>query len=100
MLLESADTELDRFDTPITDWDDIEELIGDTELSWFLMKLATIPFIGSYIKKQQFDKISTSYEILVNFVESHEKAHILINEVIQDRKYINIIIEETRVNMH
>jgi hypothetical protein len=35
VLLESADTELDRFDTPITDWDDIEELIGDTDPSWF-----------------------------------------------------------------
>lgn len=34
VLLESADVELDRFDTPITDWDDIEELIGDADPSW------------------------------------------------------------------
>lgn len=99
-LMESADTELDRFDSPITDWDDIEELIGDANPSWFSLKCANLPLIGNYIKKQQFDKITTSYDILVNFVESHEVAHILINEVIQDRKYINIIIEETRVNIH
>ena len=34
VLLESADTELDQYKTPISDWEDIEELIGDSKVSW------------------------------------------------------------------
>jgi hypothetical protein len=100
ILLESADTELDKFDTPIADWDDILNLVGDTNPSWFKVKLANFPLVGSYLKKQQFNRVSTYYDILVNFVESHEMAHKLMYEVIEDRKYANIVVEETRVNIH
>ena len=34
VLQESADTELDQFDTPIQDWDDIEKIIGDSDINW------------------------------------------------------------------
>jgi len=78
VLLESADTELDRFDTPISDWDDIERQIGDANPSWLSLKLVKYPLIGNFIKKKQFDKISTHYDIIVNFIESHQQAHKLI----------------------
>lgn len=73
-LLESADKEMDNFETPISDWDDIENLIGDASISWFLLSLSNLPLVGNYVKNQQFELISNAYEIIVNFVESHEEA--------------------------
>lgn len=88
VLMESADIELDEYDTPIQDWADIERIVGDSDISWIEQKLSTIPCLGNIIKNRQFVKLSTSYEIVVNFVESHEQAAKLILEIIQDRKYV------------
>lgn len=82
VLLESADIELDEYDNPITDWADIERQIGDSDISWLEKKLEKLPIIGYYIKARQFNKLSTAYEIVVNFVESHAKAAKKIMEVI------------------
>ena len=50
VLLESADIELDEFESPITDWADIEKQIGDSDISWIEQKLSTLPIIGKVIK--------------------------------------------------
>jgi hypothetical protein len=99
VLLESADKEIDNKDTPISDWEDIEQLIGDSRISWFQLSLSELPLIGNYMKRKQFEIISTSYEIVVNFYESHVQAQSLISKVIKDRKYVEEVIEEGRINM-
>jgi hypothetical protein len=82
VLLESADIELDEFDNEITDWADVERIVGDSDINWVEQKLSKLPIIGEYIRKRQFSKLSTAYEIVVNFIESHDKAAKLISEII------------------
>ena len=82
VLLESAEFELDEFESPIADWADIERQIGDSDFSWIEQKLSTLPIIGDQVRKRQFKRLSTAYEIVVNFVEAHEKTAKLIMEII------------------
>lgn len=96
VLMESADTELDEDQTPISDWEDIETLIGDSNVSWLEMKMINLPLIGTWVKNKQVYKITTSYEIIVNFIESHEQTQQLLLKIFQDKKYANIIVEEGR----
>jgi hypothetical protein len=82
-LMESADTAMDTItdestlDLPLEDWKWIFNYVGGnegSEISWFTLKFGQFPEIGPYIRKRAYNKLSLHYDILVNYVECHEKT--------------------------
>jgi hypothetical protein len=42
------------------------------------------PIIGKWLQKSLFNKLSVSYDILLNYLEAHEEAYSILDEVIDD----------------
>jgi len=48
--------------------------------------LKKIPIIGKLLRKIFFERLATSYDILLNFIEAHQKGLEMLDEVIDDNK--------------
>jgi len=48
--------------------------------------LKKIPIIGKLLRKIFFERLATSYDILLNFIEAHQEGLEMLDEVIDDNK--------------
>jgi len=52
----------------------------------FFNYLNKIPIIGKLLRKIFFERLATSYDILLNFIEAHQEGLEMLDEVIDDNK--------------
>jgi hypothetical protein len=84
ILIESADRALDHENTPMKDWGFLKTyLVSDTFVNC-LGFFSQIPFIGKMFRSHLFNHFSLSYDICVNFIESHEEASKMLIKVIEN----------------
>jgi len=79
----------------MADWDFIENyLISDNFvkcISW----LTTVPLIGKFFYSYVFEHFSLSYDVIVNFIGAHESAENMLKSVIESKKFVDYIIQES-----
>lgn len=51
--------------------------------------LKRFPVIGKLVKKVFFERLATSYDILLNYIEAHKEALEKLEEVIDNEKIKN-----------
>ena len=56
--------------------------------------LQNVPIIGSLLKRAAFSRIATVYDMLVNYIESHSKAQKMLKSVINDKDFVQKILNE------
>ena len=97
--MEAADRALDHEDTPIDDWGFINSYVLSDVYLKVLSCLVKIPCIGRLFKNHLFDHFSIAYDTCVNFIEGHEEASKMLMTVIQDGEFVQLIINESMVNI-
>jgi len=55
-------------------------------------------FFSFLFRKYLFDSFSRSYDIIVNFIDAHEEATKNIQNVIENKHFVDTILGESQVN--
>jgi len=76
------------------DWEFINSYIVSDSWISTLSNLTHIPFLGRLFHQYLFEHFSLSYDILVNFIEGHEEASHMIQQVILNKDFVTRILEE------
>ena len=95
VLMESADRSLDHESDPIKDWEFIHSYVMSHTLLDIFTWLSHRPCLGRFFKSHLFEQFSLSYDIIVNFVEGHERSRKMIQMVIENKEFVNRILEES-----
>ena len=65
-----------------------------TDVYNYEKSLQNVPIIGSWLKRAAFSRIATVYDMLVNYIESHTKAQKMLKSVINDKDFVQKILNE------
>ena len=95
VLKESADRALDYEDKELTDWMFIQTYMTSSTYFKFMRTLSNLPLIGRFFNKAMFYHSSMCYELAVNFLEGHELARNLIENVVDPGVLRKIQAEST-----
>ena len=95
VLMEAVDRAMDNEDTPMQDWSFVLSYIISDNYLKFLSTLSQAPLIGKIFRSYLFDHFSLSYDIIVNFIEGHDQATKMIQQVIQNKNFVNKILLES-----
>lgn len=60
--------------------------------------MAKLPCCGGYYRRALYQKFLQSYDIIVNFISAHDEATKLIQSTIQDKKFVEKVVAESRKN--
>ena len=61
--------------------------------------LSKLPCVGGIARSLMFDSLAFSYDMSVNFVEAHEQASKLIQGIIQNKEFVEVILGEAKKNV-
>ena len=98
VLIESADRALDHEEHPMKDWEFIKSYIVSDSWIAALSELTQIPLLGRLFNQYLFEHFSLSYDILVNYIEAHEEASHMIQQVILNKDFVTKILDEANLN--
>jgi len=79
-LNESVDRALDHDEMPMADWDFIFTYITSERSAKILRFIKSLPLIGYFTKRQLFSQFSFSYDVIVNFLEGHAHALLIMQQ--------------------
>ena len=99
VLIEAADRSLDHEADPMRDWEFIKSYIVSERTLYILNVMQGWPCIGKYSKKYLFNKITKSYDVIISYIEGHEKANSMIQSIIENKYYVNKILSESFINV-
>ena len=96
VLMESADRALDHEETEMEDWNFIKSYIMSENFVKFTIELSKLPCIGKLFKRYLHEHFTHSYDIMINFIEGHEQSTKFINNVIENKDFVNKILLESQ----
>lgn len=100
VLMESADRALDHEENEMEDWNFIKSYIMSETFVKITIELSKLPCIGKLFKRYLHEHFTLSYDIMVNFIEAHEKSKKYIDNVIENKDFVNRILVESQNNVH
>ena len=80
------------------DWEFIKSYIVSDSWIAALSELTQIPLLGRLFNQYLFEHFSLSYDILVNYIEAHEEASHMIQQVILNKDFVTKILDEANLN--
>lgn len=100
-LNEAVDIAIDNKDKVINDWETVLKQVNSKNNDFtavFTQYLENVPLVGRLVKKAAFARVASIYDILVNYIESHTKAHRVLKSLIEDKEFVgHILLEATRM---
>lgn len=96
VLMESADRCLDDESQPMHDWDFIQSYLMSTAAMQLFGRLSQIPLIGKLFRHYIFEDLALSYDIVINFIESHESADRMLQAIIENKDFVCKILKESQ----
>lgn len=97
ILIESADRALDHEADPLADWEFINSYIVSD--GWYLKAMQSLtgtPLVGALFRRLLFSHFTKAYDIIVTFVDCHEEASAMISNVIENRRFVDQIVAESK----
>ena len=75
-LNEAVDIAMDNLEEVINDWGTVLKVVNQTHISVYKYEryLQNVPVLGKLFQKAAFLRIARVYDMLVNFIDSHQKA--------------------------
>lgn len=98
LLMQAANFDIDNAIQRMNSWDFINHGLINQQYMNILFKLKFTPIIGRLARNLLFNHISSAYDIVIGYIESHEKAESIFNQFPLDERIIAEIIIESMEN--
>lgn len=99
ILIESADRCMDDESQPFADWVFIQTYLISNSTLRILGGVSQVPMIGNLFRQFLFDHMSLSYDVIVNFIEAHDKADNMLQAVIESKDFVGQIMGESHIQV-
>ena len=99
VLSSSCDHAFDDEKFPMNDWEHVDDYNLEGNEKKFVNYMSQLPCIGKVFKGYMFDYLAFSYDMTVNFIEAHEQASKMIQGVIDNQEFVDVILKEAKQNI-
>lgn len=98
LLMQAANFDIDNAGQRMNSWEFISVSLINKQYMNMLFKLKFTPLIGKIARNLLFNHISSAYDIVIGYIESHEKAESIFKQFPLDERIITEIITESNEN--
>ena len=98
LLNQAANFDIDNAVQIMNSWEFISMGLINKQYVNTLFKMKFTPFIGKLARNLLFNHISSAYDIVIGYIEAHEKAENIFQRFPLDERIMNEIIHESNQN--
>jgi hypothetical protein len=95
LLMQAANFDIDNAGQRMNSWEFISMGLINKQYMNTLFKLKFTPLIGRIARNLLFNHISSAYDIVIGYIESHEKAEAIFRQFPLDERIITEIVTES-----
>ena len=98
LLMQATNFDIDNAVQRMSSWEFINMGLINKQYMNTLFKLKFTPLIGKIARNLLFNHISSAYDIVIGYIESHEKAEAIFKQFPLDERIISEIVIESNEN--